>query len=59
MLNIVPSVEELTSPSSKIIERCSICNKLFKGNSALKTHMKRSHKEQHVSLMSCPSIRYQ
>ena len=48
MCNVVPSVEELSKLSSKDPVICSICNKCFQGQSALKTHLKRSHKAVNV-----------
>jgi len=50
MHSVVPSVEDLTNPSSKTDEICTHCNKSFKGISALKRHLRRSHSSQLVSV---------
>ena len=48
MTCVVPSIEDLTEPASKSDESCTLCGRHFKGNSALKRHLQRSHKLNQV-----------
>ena len=51
MIVVVPTIEQLCSQTSKNNTICSACKKIFRGESAMKTHLRRSHKVFKVKLI--------